>query len=380
LSQKIDAVDCFNGYVVVYGRKDGFQSVQVLDVQRANPDAKVEKGESMLHSFVIHFPEKMYECEPSRNREYKSAFVRLAYSSLITPLSIFDFNFETKELTRRKETEVPGYDRSLYACEALSTVADDGVSVPMSMVYRKDKKREENNFVLLTAYGSYGISYDPHFDLKRLSLLDRGLVFIIAHIRGGGEMGRHWYENGKFLFKKNTFTDFISCARHLVDTRLTQPQRLAITGGSAGGLLMGAVLNMRPDLFKTCYTRVPFVDVLVTMSDPNIPLTVLEYEEWGNPADEKFYNYILSYSPMENVKRQEYPSLLVTTGLNDSRVAYWEPMKWVARLRQFKTDSNVVLLRCQMTQGHGGSSGRYAELEEQAFNYGFVLDQLGFHQ
>jgi len=267
----------------------------------------------------------------------------------------------------------------LYASERLEARAQDGTIIPVSIVYRRDRKTAKSNKVLLFGYGAYGICYEPSFDFQRLAVLDRGVVIAIAHIRGGGEMGRHWYENGKYLFKKNTFTDFIAVAEHLINTDFTHREKLAISGRSAGGLLMGAVVNMRPDLFKAVLTGVPFVDVMTTMSDPSIPLTAGEWEEWGDPRDEKYYEYMLSYSPYENVKAQNYPTMLVTTGLNDSRVAYWEPMKWVAKLRTHKTDQNPILLKCQMGAGHGGASGRYAYLEDKAFEFVWIFNQLDIH-
>jgi len=277
----------------------------------------------------------------------------------------------------RKEKPIPNYHRELYASERLEAKAQDGTVIPISIVYRRNKfQSNKPNQVLLYGYGSYGICYDPDFDFQKIPLLDRGVVVAIAHIRGGGEMGRHWYENGKYLFKKNTFNDFIASAEHLITTGFTAKDKLAISGGSAGGLLMGAVLNLRPDLFKACYTRVPFVDVMITMSDPSIPLTAGEWDEWGDPRDEKYYSFMLSYSPYDNVKPQNYPPLLVTTGLNDSRVAYWEPMKWVAKLRTTKTDKNPILLKCKMGAGHGGASGRYAYLEDKAFEFVWILNQL----
>jgi len=303
----------------------------------------------------------------------------LSYSSFISPPTIYDYHFPTKRLIIRKQNEIPNYNPKLYKSEIRKAIASDGTEIRMSVVYRIDKHKEVDNNVLLVGYGSYGVSYDPFFDYKRLPLLDRGIVYVIAHIRGGGEMGRQWYDAGKLLQKKNTFTDFISCAENLINSKFTSPCKLAISGGSAGGLLVGAVLNMRPELFKTCYTRVPFVDVICTMSDPSIPLTVMEYEEWGNPGEEKYYEYISSYSPYDNVREQKYPSMLVTAGLHDNRVGYWEPAKWVAKLRYHKLDNNVILFKCQ-TVGHGGSSGRYSFLDEEAFKHAFLLDQLGLYQ
>jgi len=328
----------------------------------------------------LSFPETLYSVSCSVNKEFESAFVRLSYSSLVTPPSIYDYNFATNEMVLRKEKETPNYYRSLYDYERVWAVADDGMRVPMSIVYRKDKRLPKDNKMLLTAYGSYGICEEPEFCASWLPLLDRGVMVAIAHIRGGGEMGRHWYDLGKFLNKKNTFNDFITCAKHLINTEYTSPSNLAISGGSAGGLLMGAVINARPDLFKAVVAAVPFVDVMATMSDPTIPLTVVEWEEWGNPMQKPYFDYMLSYSPYNNVKAQNYPAMLVTTGLNDSRVAYWEPAKWVCKLRDYKTDQNPLLLKCKMGAGHGGGSGRYERLEERSVEYAFMLDQLGIKE
>jgi oligopeptidase B len=278
----------------------------------------------------------------------------------------------------KKQTEVlGGYYPSLYQSERITAKAPDGTEIPISIVYKKGLKKNGQNYCYLYGYGAYGISMDPTFNSNRLSLLDRGFVFAIAHIRGGGEMGRLWYEDGKLLKKKNTFTDFIACAEHLIREKYTSKDRLAVTGGSAGGLLMGAVLNMRPDLFKVMVAKVPFVDVMNTMLDPTIPLTVIEYEEWGNPNEKEYYDYMMSYSPYDNVAAKEYPNLLIMAGLNDPRVAYWEPAKWTARLRATKKGNSRLLLKMNMGAGHGGASGRYDYLKEVALEYAFVLDVLG---
>jgi oligopeptidase B len=277
----------------------------------------------------------------------------------------------------KKTPVLGGYHPERYRSERIFARAKDGARVPISLVYRKDLQHDGRNPTVLTGYGSYGLSRDPVFSSTRLSLLDRGVIYAIAHIRGGAEMGRSWYEDGKFLRKKNTFTDFIACAEALIRRRYTSPPKLAITGGSAGGMLMGAVTNMRPDLFGAVVADVPFVDVLNTMLDPSLPLTVIEYDEWGNPNDAKYYRYIGSYAPYENVRPRAYPTMLVTAGLNDPRVSYWEPAKWVARLRVNKTDLNELLLKTQMGSGHFGASGRYEMLKEIAFEYAFILTRLG---
>ena len=284
-------------------------------------------------------------------------------------------NFSFGELL--KETEVlGGYDRNQYESQRLMATAPDGREIPISLVYKKGIKQDNSNPFWLTGYGSYGYPYSATFSSIRLSLLDRGVIFAIAHIRGGGEMGRKWYEDGKFLQKKNTFTDFIACAEYLIAEQWTSSDRLVISGGSAGGLLMGAVINLRPDLFKAVVADVPFVDVLTSILDTSLPLTVLEWEEWGNPNDKTYYDYIKSYSPYDNVEAKDYPALLITAGLNDSRVKYWEPAKWTAKLRAVKTDNNLLLLKTNMGAGHGGASGRYESLKETAFEFAFVLDQL----
>eukprot|EP00658_Telonema_sp_P-2_P046316 TRINITY_DN3444_c0_g1_i2.p1 TRINITY_DN3444_c0_g1~~TRINITY_DN3444_c0_g1_i2.p1 ORF type:complete len:333 (+),score=77.72 TRINITY_DN3444_c0_g1_i2:90-1088(+) len=311
---------------------------------------------------------------------YKRQVVRLSYSSLTTPHSVMEFEFSTGKLILLKEQPVPEFDRSLYTSELMHATAADGTSIPMSVVYRTDKRDHSCPApVFLYGYGSYGICIDPEFNARLLPLLDRGVVYVCAQIRGGGELGRAtWYEEqGKYLNKMNTFTDFCDCAQHIVDTGMSTPDKLAICGRSAGGLLMGAVLNLRPDLFKVAVAGVPFVDVLTTMSDASIPLTTGEWEEWGNPNEAKYYEYMKSYSPYDNLTAQEYPSILVTAGLHDPRVAYWEPAKWVARLRDLKTDNNPCLFKCDLSSGHFSASDRYKNLRERAFEYSFLLDQLG---
>jgi oligopeptidase B len=270
-----------------------------------------------------------------------------------------------------------GYNPADYEAKRVFATAPDGVKVPVSLVYKKGLNRNGNNPLLLYGYGSYGSSEDPYFSSARLSLLDRGFVFAIAHIRGGEDLGREWYENGKLLKKKNTFTDFIACAEHLIQEGYTNPAKLFAQGGSAGGLLMGAVVNMRPDLFKGIIADVPFVDVVTTMLDTSIPLTTGEFDEWGNPKNKEFYNYMLSYSPYDNVERKNYPAMLVTTGFHDSQVQYWEPAKWVAKLREMKTDNNPVMLHTNMAAGHGGASGRFEAYKEVALNYSFMFYLLG---
>src|SRR5258708_5402957 len=327
----------------------------------------------------ITYPEPVYMASPENNREFKTRTFRYEYQSLVTPPSIFDYNVETHSSTLLKQDEVPGgYEPSRYKTERIWAVARDGVKVPISVVYRKDlKKPDGSNPLYVYAYGSYGINLSPNFRATRLSLLDRGVVMAYAQIRGGGDLGKPWHDAGRMMNKMNTFTDFIDCTEYLVAQKYGARDKIAVEGGSAGGLLMGAVTNMRPDLFKVVLSHVPFVDVMNTMLDASLPLTVGEYEEWGNPNEKPAYDYMLKYSPYDNMKKGAYPALLVKTSFNDSQVMYWEPAKYVAKLRTLKTDKNVLLLKTNMAAGHGGSSGRYDHLKEIAFDYAFMLTQLG---
>jgi oligopeptidase B len=359
----ITGVSAFTDHLVIYEREAGLPTVRICQLSTGD-------------EHDVSFPEPTYEVGESENPEFHTNVLRFSYTSLVTPNSIFDYNMETQERELKKETPVlGGYDRTRYASERLWAIAPDGTAVPLSLVYQKGIQKTSANPLLLTGYGSYGYSYPDAFSSNRLSLLDRGVVLAIAHIRGGSEMGRHWYDNGKFLKKQNTFTDFIACAKHLIAEGWTSPQHLAISGGSAGGLLMGAVVNLRPDLFRAAVANVPFVDVVTTILDPSLPLSVLEWEEWGNPNDMEYYHYMKSYSPYDNVEPKDYPAMLVTAGLNDPRVSYWEPAKWTAKLRDLKTNDNVLLLKTNMGAGHGGASGRYERLQEIAFEYAFLLDQ-----
>jgi len=361
----IEGVDSFEDHIAVYERERGLEKICIRD------------GLGAL-SHYIDFPEPVYTVSATGNAEYKTNILRFSYTSLVTPTSVFDYNVRTRERELKKQYEVRGgYDASQYQSERIFAKAPDGVEVPISLVYRKSFERNGARPLLLYGYGSYGHSIDPRFSSDRLSLLDRGFVFAIAHIRGGAEMGEEWHDHGKLLEKRNTFSDFIACAEHLIATRYTSSEHLAIMGGSAGGLLMGTVLNMRPELFHAAIAKVPFVDTLNTMLDPTLPLTIAEYEEWGNPEDKQYYDYIRSYSPYDNVAAREYPKMLVTAGLNDPRVSYWEPAKWVAKLRTLKTDSNALLLKTDMGSGHFGPSGRYEGIKETAFDYAFLLQALG---
>ena len=327
----------------------------------------------------ITFPEPVYTAFPQTNREYKTKFFRYSYQSLVTPASVFDYDVENRTSKLLKQTEVPGgYDASKYASERLWATARDGTKVPVSVVYRKDlKKADGSNPLYVYAYGSYGATLPVTFNSSRLSLLDRGVVMAYAHIRGGGDLGKPWHDAGRMMNKMNTFTDFIDCTEYLVANKYGARSRIAIEGGSAGGLLMGAVTNLRPDLFKVVVSHVPFVDVMNTMLDASLPLTVPEYEEWGNPNQKPAYDYMLRYSPYDNLKKTAYPTMLVKTSFNDSQVMYWEPAKYVAKLRTLKNDSTVLVLKTNMAAGHGGSSGRYDHLKEIAFDYAFMLTQLG---
>ncbi|RKX30016.1 MAG: oligopeptidase B [Candidatus Zixiibacteriota bacterium] len=364
-TMKIDRAEAFEDFLVVHGRINGLSQIMVRDLKT---------GES----HVIDFPEPVFTVYGGNNPDFSSNELRFTYQSMVTPRSVYDYNMATRERTLLKKAEVlGGYDPTKYQMERVFTTTDDSIKIPISLVYRKGMERNGRNPLLLYGYGSYGMSMDPWFSSRRLSLLDRGFIYAIAHIRGGGEMGRQWYYDGKLLKKKNTFTDFIACADHLVAEKYTSHNLMVISGGSAGGLLIGAVLNMRPDLAKVAIADVPFVDVINTMLDPTIPLTVIEYEEWGNPNDEEFYRYMKSYSPYDNVTAQDYPNILVEAGLNDARVQYWEPAKWTAKLRATKTDNNMLLLKTNMGAGHGGSSGRYDYLKEVAFEYAFVLKCFG---
>ena len=362
---KIDYVDCFADHLVVYRRENGLRTIRITDFN---------SGES--HHVV--FPEAAYTFRPSENPEFRTEIVRFTYMSPVTPDSVIDYDMSNKDwVVRKRKAVLGGYDPENYVVERSFATAEDGVRVPMTLLYRKGVGRDSSNPCLLYGYGSYGASNEPRFDMNVFSLVDRGFVYALTHIRGGGEMGRHWYENGKFLHKKNTFTDFIACGRHLVSEKYTTHDNMAIMGRSAGGLLIGATVNFAPDLCKAAVAHVPFVDVITTMLDTSIPLTVGEFEEWGNPMDAEYYRYMLSYSPYDNVEEKTYPQLLVTSGLNDPRVQYWEPTKWVAKLRAVSGSPNRIFLKTNMGAGHGGASGRYDYLREQAFNYAFVLDALG---
>lgn len=357
----IEGVDTFRHHLVVYEREEGLLKIRIQNIRRR-----------LTH--YVAFPEPVYTVVPAGNARYETNLLRFSYTSLVTPSSVFDYHMDTRRRSLKKQQPVRGYRPERYASERILATAPDGVRVPISLVYRKDTPRDGSALLLLYGYGSYGLSMEPAFSSDRLSLLDRGFIFAIAHVRGGGDLGKQWHDAGKLLHKKNTFTDFIACAEHLLALRYTSPERLAIIGGSAGGLLVGAVLNIKPELFHAAVAKVPFVDVLNTILDPTLPLTVSEYEEWGNPADKVFYDYIKSYSPYDNVDTKRYPILLITAGLNDPRVSYWEPAKWAAKLRARKQDNNLLLLKTNMDSGHFGASGRYEHIKEVAFDYAFIIN------
>lgn len=364
----VSGIDEFQDFIVISERKDGLSQLAV----RSLMDNK---------SHYLDFGEAAYTVYPSTNAVFDTDVVRYGYTSLVTPSSVYDYNMRTKEKTLLKQQEVlGGYDTEEYATERIFAKATDGTLIPISMVYKKNTKRDGQAPLLLYAYGSYGMSMDPTFAATRLTLLERGFIYAIAHIRGGEEMGRHWYEDGKMMKKINSFTDFIDCGNYLIDQRYTSQGHLYAQGGSAGGLLMGAVVNSAPQLWNGVIAQVPFVDVVNTMLDESIPLTTNEYDEWGNPNEEEAYKYMKSYSPYENIQAMEYPTMLVTTGLHDSQVQYFEPAKWVAKLRDQKKGEQLLLLKTDMAYGHGGASGRFDYLKDLALNYSFLFTLEGIHE
>jgi len=366
----LEEVDLFSRFFIACEREEGLPRLRLWSFSGEGPEA--------VHAGEIAFPEPAYSAYPHINRVFAATEFRYAYQSLVTPSSVYEYDIATGASTLLKQLEVPGgFDRTLYASERVHATAADGVQVPISVVYRKDKRAAESNPIYVYGYGSYGYSLPLGFNSNRLSLLDRGVVMAYAHIRGGADLGEPWHDAGKMLVKRNTFTDFIACVEHLTASGYGDAERVAIEGGSAGGLLMGAVTNLRPELFRAVVSHVPFVDVMNTMLDATLPLTVPEYEEWGNPNEAEYFHYMLSYSPYDNLKAASYPAMLVKTSLHDSQVMYWEPAKYVARLRTLKTDHNPLLLVTNMQAGHGGASGRYDYLKEIAFDYAFLLKALG---
>jgi len=365
---KVEGITLFANHAVVSEWENGLQQLEVVDFKS-----------NKRHN--IKFPEPVYSAGLSANREFDTSVVRYGYNSLVTPFSTFDYDMNTGKSTLLKQTDVPGgFDRTNYKSERVFATASDGTKIPLSMVYRKGVKLDGSAPLLLYGYGSYGASIPPTFSSSRLSLLDRGVIYVIAHIRGGGEMGEEWRQAGRMMNKMNTFTDFIASAEALIKMKYTSKDRLVITGGSAGGLLMGVVSNLRPDLFKAVVSHVPFVDVLNTMLDATIPLTTSEYIEWGNPNEKPAYEYMKKYSPYDNVEKKNYPATLVKVSVNDSQVPYWEGAKLVAKLRAMKTDTNPLLLKVNFGAGHGGASGRYDALRESAFDYAFILWQMGISE
>ncbi|MBK6645419.1 MAG: S9 family peptidase [Anaerolineales bacterium] len=361
----VEGVDTFANHIVVHERRGGLKQFRISDADGAG-DVR-----------YVHFPDASYSVFPEGNPEFDTNLLRLKYSSLITPNTVADVNMDTGEWTTKKVDEVRGFDKSNYRLERIHAIAPDGAQVPMTVAYRRDmQKKDGTSPALMYGYGSYGATIDPWFDSNRLSLIDRGFVYVIAHIRGGYDMGREWYEQGKMEHKRNSFTDFIACAEHLIAEGYAAKDKFAAQGASAGGLLMGACMTMRPDLFRAVIAKVPFMDVITTMNDPSIPLTTQEYDQWGNPADKKMFDYMLSYSPYDNLKPADYPNLLITTGLNDPRVAYWEPAKFLAKLREVRTDDNLTVFYVNYSSGHAGASGRFDSMKEIALDYAFLLETV----
>lgn len=361
---KLERMKVFDQWIVLIYRSDARQEIRVqhlLNGQRWN----------------VNMPERYFTVWPAEEQDHDANILRVSYNSMLTPDSVFDIHLNTRELELKKQKSVPGYEPARYVMERISATVPDGTQVPVSLIYRRGLKKTGQNPTLLYAYGAYGVSTDTDFDANRLALLERGFVFALAHIRGGEDLGRRWYLQGKLRNKRNSFTDFIASAEALIQAGWTSPQKLVIEGGSAGGLLMGAVTNLRPDLFQGVIADVPFVDALTTMLDPDLPLTVIEYDEWGNPNQKEDYDYIKSYSPYDNLSARDYPNLLVLAGLHDPRVKYWEPAKYVAKLRSLKTDQNLLLLKTHMNAGHAGASGRYDYLREVALKYAFFFKVLG---
>jgi oligopeptidase B len=359
----LEGIEIFKNYLVVEERSNGLNKIQI----------KPWDGSG---DYYLPFNSETYTCYTTSNVDFDTDVLRYGYQSMATPSSVIDFNMKTKEKTILKEQAVLGgkFDKNNYTEERIWATATDGTKIPMSIVYKKGIKKDGKNPLLQYAYGSYGSSMDPYFSSTRLSLMDRGFIYVIAHIRGGEDLGREWYENGKLLKKKNTFTDFIDCSKFLISEKYTSAAHLYAEGGSAGGLLMGAIVNMAPELYNGVIAQVPFVDVITTMLDDTIPLTTGEYDEWGNPNEKKYYDYMLSYSPYDQVKEQAYPNMYVSTGLHDSQVQYFEPAKWVAKLRVLKTNNKQLFLDTNMDAGHGGASGRFEALKELAKEFAFLFD------
>ncbi|CAN5220315.1 oligopeptidase B [soil metagenome] len=365
----LEDIDIFKNFLVITERHNGLNKISITSW---------DTGEG----YFLPFESETYTAAPNINPDFDTDVLRYTYNSMNTPTSVIDFNMLSREKTLLKEQEVLGgnFDKDNYFTERIWAHAEDGTEIPVSLIYRKELVKDGSNPLLQYAYGSYGSTIDPYFSVARLSLLDRGFIYAIAHIRGGEYLGRKWYEDGKLLKKMNTFTDFIDVSKYLIAQKYTSEEHLYAMGGSAGGMLMGVVVNIAPQLYNGIIAAVPFVDVITTMQDDSIPLTTGEYDEWGNPNDPEYYNYMLQYSPYDNVKFQNYPNMLVTTGLHDSQVQFWEPAKWVAKLREMKTDDNILLLHTNMDAGHGGASGRFEALKEVAEEYAFLLDLEGIKE
>ncbi len=363
----LQAFELFQSHLVTSERSAALTKFRVLD-----------SGTGNWHE--VGLPESVYAASATETPEYNATTFRFTYESMITPDSVYDYDMASRQRTLRKRKEVPHFDRELYVTERQWAVARDGVKVPLTIAYRKGARQDGSEPLFLYGYGSYGAGMQANFNSNRISLLDRGMIYVIAHIRGGNEMGETWHDDGMLMKKKNTFFDFVDSAKWLIANKWTSPEHLVIEGGSAGGLLMGAVTNLEPGLFKAAHAAVPFVDVMNTMMDASLPLTVGEYLEWGNPNEKAAGEYMRSYSPYDNLEKKAYPAILVTTSLNDSQVMYWEPAKYVAKLRTLKTDSNPLLLKCNMGAGHGGASGRYDRLKETAFEYAWLMSQVGIEK
>lgn len=356
----LSGASVFQDFMALEVRKNGLTLIEIVN-------RKTNKKK------VIEFPDATYVAQIATNEEYKTETLRYAYTSLVQPPSVFDYNIKSKKSVVVKKQDVPTYKSQLYKSDRVWAKAKDGTKVPISLVYRKDKFKKGKNPILIYGYGSYGLSMDANFRSSLVSLLDRGFVYAIAHIRGGQELGRDWYEKGRMLKKKNTFTDFIACTEFLLKKKYGKPGHVYMQGGSAGGLLMGAVMNLRPDLYRGVHAAVPFVDCLTTMLDPSLPLTTAEYEQWGNPNEAKPYKYIKSYSPYDNIKKLKYPNLLITTGYHDSQVQYWEPLKWIAKLRDYHVGENKLMMKTEMSAGHSGVTGRFARTREVADEFAFFV-------
>ena len=365
---RIESLNVQKDYLVIETRKNGLTELEIRHLTTGKKR-------------FVSFPEPVYNAYSNGNPEYDASTFRYSYTSLNRPTTLYEYDCTNGNTTLLKQQEIPsGFKPDNYVVERLWAVAADGAKVPVSIVYKKGLKKNSMNPALLYAYGSYGMSTDVFFSSAYYSLIDRGFVFGIAHIRGGSDLGEQWYEDGKLLKKKNTFTDFIACSEKLIADKYTSADKLAAAGGSAGGLLMGAVANMRPDLYHTIVAQVPFVDVVTTMLDDTLPLTTGEYEEWGNPNEEEYFKYMLSYSPYDNIKAQNYPNMLITGGINDSQVLFHEPTKYAAKLRAMKTDDNILLLKMNMDSGHGGATGRYDGIKETAFELAFILNRVGIEK